>query len=154
MVILDLLKGKNELSNISKIADCIRNEIKEMKDQMPQPPQSRDFEPEKFEMPPKLGQFLTCRMTSQENEEQMNNRSARKRLSLAQDIVCNVTEGRVNTPKSVLLPTVVKQLTNNAEIIITLNKLGHGVSYSILSECTPKMLKSFKISNKQTSSCH
>ena len=35
MVILDLLKGKNELSNISKIADCIRNEIKEMKDQMP-----------------------------------------------------------------------------------------------------------------------
>ena len=39
MVILDLLKGKNELSNISKIADCIRKEIKEMKDQMPWPPQ-------------------------------------------------------------------------------------------------------------------
>ena len=108
MVILDLLKGKNELSNISKIADCIRKEIKEMKDQMPWPPQWSDFEPEKFEMPPKLGQFLTCLMTSQENEEQMNNRSARKRLSLAQDIVCNATEGRVNTPKSVLLPTVVK----------------------------------------------
>ena len=108
MVILDLLKGKNELSNISKIADCIRKEIKEMKDQMPWPPQWSDFEPKKFEMPPKLGQFLTCLMTSQENEEQMNNRSARKRLSLAHDIVCNATEGRVNTPKSVLLPTVVK----------------------------------------------
>ena len=58
MVILDLLKEKNELSNISKIADCIRKEIKEMKDQMPWPQQSSDLELEKFEMPPKLGQFL------------------------------------------------------------------------------------------------
>ena len=105
-----------------------------MKDQMPWPPQSSDLEPEKSEMPPKLGQFLTCLMTGQENEEQINNRSARIRLSLAQDIVYNVTERRVKTPKSVLLPTVVNQLTNNTEIINTLNKLGHGVSYSILSE--------------------
>ena len=51
-----------------------------------------------------------------------------------QDIVYSVTEGKVKTPKSVLLPTVVKQLTDNTEIINTLNKLGHGVSYSILSE--------------------
>ena len=35
MVILDLLKEKIELSNISKIAGCIRKEIKEMKDQIP-----------------------------------------------------------------------------------------------------------------------
>ena len=101
---------------------------------MPWPPQSSDLEPEKFEMPPKLGQFLKCLMTGQKNEEQMNNRSARIRLSLAQDVVYNVTKGRVKTPKSVLLATVVKQLTSNTEIINTLNKLGHGVSYSILSE--------------------
>ena len=105
-----------------------------MKDQMPWPPQSSNLEPEKFEMLPKLGQFLTCLMTGQENEEQINNRSATIRLSLAQDIVYNVTERRVKTPKSVLLPTVVNQLTNNTEIINTLNKLGHGVSYSILPD--------------------
>ena len=68
-----------------------------MKDQMPWPPQSSNLEPEKFEMLPKLGQFLTCLMTGQENEEQMNNRSVRIRLCLAQDIVYNVTEGRVKT---------------------------------------------------------
>ena len=73
-------------------------------------------------------------MTGQENEEQRSNRSARIRLSLVQDIVYSVTEGKVKTPKSVLLPTVVKQLTDNTEIINTLNKLGHGVSYSILSD--------------------
>ena len=82
----------------------------------------------------KLGQSLACLMTGQENEEQRSNRSARIRLSLVQDIVYSVTEGKVKTPKSVLLPTVVKQLTDNTEIINTLNKLGHGVSYSILSE--------------------
>ena len=43
MAILDLLKEKNELSNISKIADCVRKEIKEMKDQMHWPPQSSDL---------------------------------------------------------------------------------------------------------------
>ena len=64
---------------------------------MPWPPQSINLEPEKFEMLPKLGQFLTCLMTGQENEEQMNNRSVRIRLCLAQDIVYNVTEGRVKT---------------------------------------------------------
>ena len=85
-------------------------------------------------MPLKLGQSLACLMTAQENEEQRSNRSAWIRLSLAQDIVYSVTEGKVKTPKSVLLPTVVKQLTNNTEIINTLNKLGHEVSYSILSE--------------------
>ena len=82
----------------------------------------------------KLGQSLACLMAGQENEEQRSNRSARIRLSLVQDIVHSVTEGKVKTPKSVLLPTVVKQLTDNTEIINTLNKLGHGVSYSILSE--------------------
>ena len=56
-------------------------------------------------------------MTGQENEEQRSNRSARITLSLVQDIVYSVTEGKVKTPKSVLLPTVVKQLTDNTEII-------------------------------------
>ena len=85
-------------------------------------------------MPKKLGQFLTTLITGQEDEEQLNSRSARLRLSLAQDIVYIVTEGRVKTPKSVLLPSNIKQLTNNTEIINTIHRLGHGVSYSILSE--------------------
>ena len=51
-----------------------------------------------------------------------------------QDLIYTVTAGRVKTPKSLMLQCVVKSLTNNTEIITILNRLGHGVSYSTLSE--------------------
>ena len=38
------------------------------------------------------------------------------------------------TPKSVLVPCQIKDLTNNYELITTTNKLGHGVSYSTMQE--------------------
>jgi len=38
------------------------------------------------------------------------------------------------TPKSILLACQIKDLTNNSELITTANKLGHGVSYSVLHE--------------------
>ena len=53
---------------------------------------------------------------------------------MAQDIAYNLNGGRVKTPKSVLLPSVIKTLTNNTEIMNIINCLGHGVSNSILSE--------------------
>ena len=40
----------------------------------------------------------------------------------------------MKTPKGVLLPSVIKTLTNNTEIINIIKRLGHGISYSILSE--------------------
>ena len=118
-VIKDLLKEREKISHVKKTAKLIRNEIKEMKDEMPWLPQRSDLNPENFKMPKKLGQFLTTLITGQEDEEQMNSRSARLRLLLAQDIVYIVTERRVKTPKSVLLPSNIKQLTNNTEIINT-----------------------------------
>ena len=45
-----------------------------------------------------------------------------------------VHNGKVLTPKSVLFPCQIKDLTNNHELITTANKLGHGVSYSVLQE--------------------
>ena len=38
------------------------------------------------------------------------------------------------TPKSILFPCQIKDLTNNCELIAIANKLGHGVSYSMLQE--------------------
>ena len=38
------------------------------------------------------------------------------------------------TPKSVLFPCQIKDLTNNCELIGIANNLGHGVSYSTLQE--------------------
>ena len=47
---------------------------------------------------------------------------------MAQDIVYNIT------PKCILLPSMIKTLTNSTELINTVNRLGHGIGYSTLME--------------------
>ena len=54
--------------------------------------------------------------------------------SIAQDTVCCVSGGKIKTPKSVLLPAVVKSLCNNVEVIKLTNNYGHGVSYNLIEE--------------------
>ena len=52
----------------------------------------------------------------------------------AQDITYNVSAGRIRTVKSVLLSRILKELTNNTELINVLNRFKHGVSYILLME--------------------
>ena len=68
--------------------------------------------------------------------------------SFSQDIIYAVTSGQQKPPKHFLLPYAVKTLTGNVEIIQTLNRLGHGVSYSVLKEndtalCLQKLAATF-----------
>ena len=53
---------------------------------------------------------------------------------LGQDVVYAVSRGKIKTPKSIMLPYTIKSLTNCTELIDICNKLGHGVSRSILEE--------------------
>ena len=131
--ILALCKEDDDEKIISKVASIIRNEVKEMKDELPWPPQPADLEPEKFVLPRNLDRFLTNLFAAKEDQN-LSSRNATIKYSIGQDIIYNLTSGRVKTPKSVLLPSVIKTLTNNTEIINILNRLGHGISYSILSE--------------------
>ena len=55
-------------------------------------------------------------------------------IAIAQDIDYILSNGRVKTPISLLLPSIIKQLTNNMEIITIVHKLSQGVSYSILNK--------------------
>ena len=105
-----------------------------MKDEMAWPPQPNDLNPDNFNMPKKLGEFLTTLITGKDDDDGISSRHARLRHSLAQGIVYIVTDGRIKTPKSVLLPSIIKQLMNNTELINTIHRLDHGVSYSILTE--------------------
>ena len=54
--------------------------------------------------------------------------------SIAQDLVFGITRGRIKPPKHILLPSAVKSLTGNVELIQLLNRLGHGIAYSQLEE--------------------
>ena len=101
---------------------------------MPWTPQPNDFQPENFKMPKMSGEFLTTLITARDSDDQMSSRQARLRHSIAQDIACIVSNGKVKTPKSLLLPSIIKQLTNNTEIINIVHRLGHSISYSVLNE--------------------
>ena len=117
-----------------KTAQAIHNEIKELKDGMPWPSQPNDLQPENFKMPKMLGEFLTTVITGKDCNDQMSSRQTRLKHSIAQDIVYIVSDGKVKTPKSLLLPSIIKELTNNTEIINIVHRLDHSVSYSILKD--------------------
>ena len=53
-------------------------------------------------------------------------------LSIGQDLVYAISNGRIKTPKSILYPYAVKSLTNSTKLITINNQLGHGISASIL----------------------
>ena len=115
--------------NIIKCGRQVKKEIKEMKDSMPWPPQPNDLAPDKIEIPQSLRVFL---------ETVMDTRPTRLINSVAQDNMHNVSAGRIRTVQSVLLPSIVKAITNNTELIHILNRFGHGISYTLLMEAQTK----------------
>ena len=143
----ELYKSREEKNGIANAANIIRKEIKDLTDELPWPPQPTDLEPDKFIIPSNLEAFLLYLFGGKEDDE-LSSRNSRYQHSLAQDLIYTVTGGRVKTPKSLLLPSVVIALTNNTEIITILNRLGHGVSYSILSEMLTE--NAYKVAEQQT----
>ena len=90
------------------------------------PPQPSDPEPKKFKVLSNLNGFLTC-LLAVKGKNEISSRRTRLQHSLAQDIVYIVTGRRVKFPKSLLLPCVIKTLTNNTDVINILSLLGHVV---------------------------
>ena len=52
------------------------------------------------------------------DKDEQSSRTDSPRYSLGQDIIYAVTKGRVRIPKSILLPSIFKTLTNNTELSI------------------------------------
>ncbi|KAG1708501.1 hypothetical protein GQR58_002942 [Nymphon striatum] len=81
-----------------------------------------------------LVQFYRTFLTDEANCPCPSERVQRITISFNQDVVYAVTNGLEKTPKHVLLPYAIKSLTRNVELIHTLNRFGHGISYSKLEE--------------------
>ena len=94
------------------------------------PSKANDLQPENFKMPIILGEFLTTLITGKDCNDHMSSRQARLKHSIAQDSVYIASNGKVKTPKSLLISSIIKQLTNNTEIINIVHRLGYNVSYS------------------------
>ena len=97
---LDALKEKYENQsieeiNLVKIMLSVREEIKDLTDSIPWPPQPKDLVPDKVEIPPLLNLVLTTLL--QGRAQVLNQKKERIRMSIGQDLVYAVTEGMSNS---------------------------------------------------------
>lgn len=113
----------------------IRNDIRSLKIKMSWPPEEDDLTTERVPqyIPYSLNTFLSA-LFEYPKLNHIEQRSEVRKLSIAQDIVFSVSRGEIKTPKSILLTSLVKSLTNNTECIRVLNKLGHGIDYHAMEE--------------------
>ncbi|KAG1650788.1 hypothetical protein GQR58_027743 [Nymphon striatum] len=128
-----MIRSSDEEKQIISAAHTIRKEILSMEDTLPWPPREQDLIPESVRINKGLCLFLTVLLTGSQKES-ISPRANRLRSSYAQDIIYGVSKGKCKTPKSILLPSCVKSLTNSTEVINILCKYGHGVSYTLLEE--------------------
>ena len=82
-----------------------------------------------------------CGEPEEDNDEKVDVEEHCRRivLSLAQDLSYNVSHGRQKTPKHVVLPLTVKNLTGSREVITLLNRYGHGISYDQVLEIETRL---------------
>ena len=104
-----------------------------MKDTMPWPPNGIDLTPDKVKIGKNLAAFLNTLLTRKLSESN-SPRANRLKQSYAQDIIYGVSNGKIKTPKSILLPSCMKSLTNCTELINIVCKYGQGISFTILEE--------------------
>ena len=69
-------------------------------------------------------------------------------MSVGQDLVYNVSNGRIRATTSVLNPYNIKMLINSTELINMVNRLGNGICYSLLEEMETE--NAHKVIDQQT----
>ena len=131
---------KNVEENIYSSAVATRKEPEECTYNTSWPPLCNELDMDCFPVFPSLWKFLSLVIC---NEAAPNNDKTERIISsLPQELFYAVHQGKKLTPKSILLPLLIKSLTNNTELITLISRLGHGVSYTKLGEVITKMLYS------------
>lgn len=126
---------------VTKAAVLMRNDIKNQDTKQVWPP---DVERDEGIIPESMTHFMHTLLTGGSERGSPPERVQRLATSFGSDLVFAVTCGRIKPPKHLLLPFAVKSLTGNTELVHTLNRLGHCVSYSQVEEvdtalCLQKM---------------
>ena len=83
--ILELCNKNEEEKMISKVASIIQKEVKDLKDELPWPPQTADLKPEKFDIPQYLSKFLTSLLGGKDGVA-LSSQNVTIKYSIAQDM--------------------------------------------------------------------
>ncbi|KAK3748348.1 hypothetical protein QZH41_000090 [Actinostola sp. cb2023] len=133
--------------HIIEAALCIREKLKTLEINSSWPPKPSELHDSAIDLPDCLLTFLRIVLTGNtDSKKELSLRVQRLIKSFGQDFIYGVSCGAKKPPKHVLLPYVIKSLTNNVELIQIINRFGHGISYTQLEEidtalCLQKMAK-------------
>ena len=75
------------------------------------------FSQKTSKMPKMLGEFMTALITGKDCDDQMSSSQTKFKHLVTQNIVYTFSNSKDKKPKRLLYPNVIKQLTNNMEII-------------------------------------
>ena len=142
---------KNVEENIYSSAVAIRKELEECTYNTSWPPSCDELDMDCFPVSPSLRKFLSLVICN--DAAPNNDKTERIISSLSQDIFYSVHQGKKLTPKSILLPLLIKLLTNNTELITTISRLGHSVSYKKLGEVITEVAYSRTDNNVDGMTC-
>ena len=78
-----------------------------------------------------LAVFLNTLLTGKLSESN-SPRADLLKQSYAQDIIYRVSNGKIKTPKGILLPPCIKSFTNCTKLINIVCKYGHWISFTVL----------------------
>ena len=123
---------KNVEENIYSLAVAIPKELEECTYNTSWPHSCDELDMDCFPVSPSLWKFFSLVICN--GAVPNKDKTERMISSLSQDLFYAVPQGKKLTPKSILPPLLFKLLTNNTELITTISRLGHGVSYTKLGE--------------------
>ena len=122
-------RAANSEDVLTKAGMQLRNEINKQDVSQPWP-----HDTDQNVIPAAVTKFLHTLLTGECECQTPSERAQRLATSFGSDLVFAVTSGKTKPPKHILLSNAVKSLTGNTELIRTLNRLGHCVSYSMIEE--------------------
>ena len=133
-------------NHVYHAAKTVRAALLSQERNIPWPPYSTTINEENISVPTVVYNLLAWILSEdgEREDEKVNvdENCQRLVLSLAQDLLYNVSKGRMKTPKHVALPIAVKNLTRSKEVITLLNRYGHGISYDQVLEIETALAES------------
>ena len=111
---------------IKEVGKPIKSKIEELLIITSWPPNPDDLRQEKVQIPHQLELFLETLLTN----ETVSSKSLKRLVkSLGQDVIYNVTRGKLKTVKLTQLGVFMKRKTGSRLLIGCLNRLRHTISY-------------------------
>lgn len=130
--LFSLLEEKDILQNAALI---LRRKILDIeKIPLPVDLQTLDLLKGECHVPQTLKDFYLTILADCYNKRKKSNETNRISDSLAQDLIYNVTKGKIKTSKHITLAMSLKSLTSSRKVVEIINRYGHCCSYHVVEE--------------------